>query len=553
MHEPTRKNYSFPLYFPVFLATLTLVLFFFLATSFHNYEIAVTRSWLAQRLMRELPAVQGGVVAAADRDTATGAEPTDGRAGSDFVSRLRLLLDGGCYAGRCLPPLAESEFRLLLKSLLPGARGGGNGAGFPDRKERLAHLAAALVLEAAEQVHRCWLLFFFLALLLVLLFFSLLLFFRYCRHCGEEFEMRSRESWLQAELLRKWPEAIILIDRRLTVKLLSRRAESLLAGESGYQGTLCFDRFCREQALLTSIRRVFAELGTPGGERLPLEPERFSLQNPIAGTGSGVEVVGEWYGLTLDGEAFLLGRLHEASASLAELSGTFTSRYLQEMTEKFFTVQDEERRLLADELHDGLCQALAVLKMQVAGIERRLEEGELKNECVNVRRYVAQIIEDVRRLSHDLSPVILDDLGLSEALVHLVGSFTATHDIQVVTEVPQIDEYFSESQARNIYRIVQEAINNVGKHAQASMMSLEVKIGSDSIVFTIRDDGIGFESGKFKIEPGRAGIGLASMAQRVALLGGRFSIASRPGRGTEVCFSLPVTVRPERETFPAEK
>jgi signal transduction histidine kinase len=114
------------------------------------------------------------------------------------------------------------------------------------------------------------------------------------------------------------------------------------------------------------------------------------------------------------------------------------------------------------------------------------------------------------------------------------------NDLKISVVVPDIEGCFSSEAAHNIYRIVQEAVNNVAKHAQASLLVLEVEKSRDKVHFTIRDDGIGF--GGERLESGgsiKAGLGLTSMAQRVRLLGGEFSVTANPGVGCEVKFTLP--------------
>ncbi len=217
-----------------------------------------------------------------------------------------------------------------------------------------------------------------------------------------------------------------------------------------------------------------------------------------------------------------------------------TQEQLRELSEKLFRVQDDERQQLADELHDGLCQSLAALKMQVFRVEKGIDDEVNRDDCRKARQFIAQIIEDVRRLSHDLSPVILEDLGLGGALAHLANNFAALNDLKVSISVPDLEGCFSDEAARHVYRIVQEALNNVAKHAQASLLLLEAEVADDSVCFRIRDDGVGFSSDYADgSERNAAGLGLTSMVQRVRLLGGEFSLSTKPGAGCTVTFTVP--------------
>ncbi|NPA25135.1 MAG: sensor histidine kinase [Deltaproteobacteria bacterium] len=448
---------------------------------------------------------------------------------------IRMLLEGGRYADYDIVPLEDPELEGLLETMR-GLRSASSLEAeqlFCQKARTLADSLALKVVVATSRVQKAyWLLgiaavFFFLVNLLFFIAFNL----NY-----QELEKHLMMQKLKAELMQNWPEPLFLIDSTFSLKIINNLAEKYFGSLPMLRSGPYFDRLCHDPVLLERLRKVFAEIEIYGNEKLAIEPERVVLSR---GENEQYEVLIFWYRVILAGQDYLLGRIHDVSGSFFGDTETSATRYLQGLAEKFFKVQDEERHLLADELHDGFCQALAVLKMQVSGVEKRIQDEELRAECRKVRQYVAQIIEDVRRLSHDLSPVILDDLGLSEALVHLVNNFTASHNIKALTSVSDLDDYFSENEARNIYRIVQEAINNVGKHAKASLMVLEAEVKPDEISFSIRDDGVGFEVETVRNEPVKAGIGLASMVQRVRLMKGRFTIVSQPGKGTEIRFSIP--------------
>ena len=125
-------------------------------------------------------------------------------------------------------------------------------------------------------------------------------------------------------------------------------------------------------------------------------------------------------------------------------------------------------------------------------------------------------------------------------MAHLVNNFAALNDLKISVILPDLEGCFSNDTARNIYRITQEALNNIAKHAQASLLILEAEIMDDKVHFRVQDDGIGLDSNPAvpggRIKPG---LGLASMAQRVHLLDGEFSISANPGTGCEVNFTLP--------------
>ena len=155
--------------------------------------------------------------------------------------------------------------------------------------------------------------------------------------------------------------------------------------------------------------------------------------------------------------------------------------------------------------------------------------------------YIRSVIENVRRLSHDLSPSILEDIGLSAAIQRLVDDFMKYCTIDADIDIEEIDDFFSSEKQIIIYRVFQEILTNIEKHAEASRVSVIIKNIGGSIFFTVKDNGKGFKtkkrSGKYS---SRKGIGLAAMQERSRMLGSSFNIQSREGMGTEITFSAPI-------------
>jgi signal transduction histidine kinase len=201
-------------------------------------------------------------------------------------------------------------------------------------------------------------------------------------------------------------------------------------------------------------------------------------------------------------------------------------------------------RRISLELHDELGQSMAALKMQVGSIARRLGNvptEEMKDVCNDMRDNINQIIENVRRLARDLSPVVLDDLGLQAAIEYLVNNFSKIYGIVIKFRYTDINHLFDEDSQRIIYRILQEALNNIGKHAQANNVSLIIEETDRAVRFTIRDDGKGFNVQKTLDQRGtEKGMGLEAMSERVRILGGKINIVSRPGIDTTVTFTAPI-------------
>ena len=217
---------------------------------------------------------------------------------------------------------------------------------------------------------------------------------------------------------------------------------------------------------------------------------------------------------------------------------------LHQLSVNLLTVQENERRRISVELHDELGQSLAALKLQVGSLEKQLGYDlpyVLQEECDELRQSINLIIENVRRLSRDLSPVALDDLGIDAALEYLITNFAKLHEIQVTHDLVEINHLFSQEAQRLVYRIVQESLNNIGKHAHATHVSIKIEKLKNRIFLIVKDNGTGFNTREFQNrKKSESGMGLAAMAERVRILEGVMDIDSEKGEGTTITVSLPV-------------
>ena len=525
----------------VFLLLFSLV---FMAFQVRQSDIARSQSILAWKVILEADWSRDAKGQEVSQSLPPATE-SSAAARLDPLVALNLLDQGGSLAGKNIPRIENSEISLLLKSLISLWQAQKNTQ--PDTlphssltllfREKAQTLSDALTFQAitagAQVRIAFWLLASLVAILLLAGFFASRIFW------VKERRWRRDDHFLGLgnELLMALPEAVILLDKTLSLKFVNSFAERFFGSLTEPRQTRYFDRFCTDQSLLVELRDSFIGVDASSPVKIISEVKevvlRFSEERPFS-----VNI--KWYQLNLVGQNYLLGVIYDLEEERRKgLDLKVAKDQLREFSRSLFRTQDDERRHLADELHDGLCQSLAVLKMQVSGVEQRIEEVELQDECRKARQFIAQIIEDVRRLSHDLSPVILDDLGLGGALVHLVNNFTALHNLKASVVVADIDSCFHGDAARHIYRIVQEAINNVGKHAKASLVVLEAEVLSDSVRFSIKDDGVGFAVESLKKGRAGTGLGLASMAQRARLLEGEFAVVSQAGKGTEVKFTLP--------------
>jgi two-component system NarL family sensor kinase len=165
----------------------------------------------------------------------------------------------------------------------------------------------------------------------------------------------------------------------------------------------------------------------------------------------------------------------------------------------------------------------------------------LREECDKVLSAFKKTVEKVRNISHALSPSILNDLGLRAAHQMLVNNFATFNQLEVSMDLPDTINKFSAEQQIVIYRIFQEVLTNIGKHAQADKIHVECKSRAGTVFFRVADNGKGFDYKQIQARslPDR-GFGLAAMNERLNMLGGHFTISSQKHKGTEIAFEIPI-------------
>jgi signal transduction histidine kinase len=197
---------------------------------------------------------------------------------------------------------------------------------------------------------------------------------------------------------------------------------------------------------------------------------------------------------------------------------------------------EEQTRRISHELHDEAGQLLASVYLALDDVARDLPPTAAAR-LQSVKTLLDRIEEELRRLSHDLRPTILDDLGLMAALDVLAERVSARTGLWVKVEGRR-EERLSPAIETVLYRIVQEALNNVSKHAQASGVTVVVRREARRVCCSVRDDGVGFDPGTPRSTV--TGIGLIGIRERLAPLGGALSIDAAPGRGTELRVAIPL-------------
>jgi signal transduction histidine kinase len=229
-----------------------------------------------------------------------------------------------------------------------------------------------------------------------------------------------------------------------------------------------------------------------------------------------------------------IGEKNQKEGALKE--STERLRYL---SNELLAAQDNERKRISGELHDELGQSLTLLKLNLRSVKKKLREdqGSIREECDNILQYINGVIENVRRLATDLSPCILEDIGLTGALRQLINNCVFGSDLAVTVDIMEIDRLVSPKAATHLYRILQEALNNTIKHSGANTVSIAIRSDGTRVSFLFEDDGVGFDANNINSEKG---LGLAIMKERVHMLGGSLELSSASGNGTRIAFAVPI-------------
>ena len=213
-------------------------------------------------------------------------------------------------------------------------------------------------------------------------------------------------------------------------------------------------------------------------------------------------------------------------------------RQLQELSAHLQTVREEERTRIARELHDELGQMLTALKMDVAWLRSRIAASEagLVHKTSAMAELIDATLDAVRSIAADLRPVMLDDLGVRAAVEWLLEDFSKRYGISYELET-ELDDYpLDDQRTTSAFRVVQECLTNVARHAQASAVAIALDGRDNDLQLRVKDNGCGFDPAVVR----RAqGFGLLGMRERVLALGGSLHIDSAPGKGTSVVIDLP--------------
>lgn len=215
---------------------------------------------------------------------------------------------------------------------------------------------------------------------------------------------------------------------------------------------------------------------------------------------------------------------------------------LRALAARLVSVREEERTRIAREIHDELGQVLTGLKLDVTWLAKRLtkKQNELLEKTEGMRQLIDATVQQVRRISTGLRPEILDEMGLVAAIGWQAGEFQRRVGIRCRLRLPEDQISLDKERSTAVFRIFQEVLTNVARHARATSVHVDLAISEDNLTLQVADDGIGISADQVRSHDS---LGLLGMRERAQLLGGDVSIHGAPSRGTTVSVSLP-TSRP---------
>jgi signal transduction histidine kinase len=237
------------------------------------------------------------------------------------------------------------------------------------------------------------------------------------------------------------------------------------------------------------------------------------------------------------------GRL-EARIQRQRLKDVENARDLQRLSSQLLTAQEQERRAIARELHDEVGQVLTAIKVELSLAQHAVEAaGAPPNLLEDARSITDGALHTVRDLSHLLHPALLDDLGLPSAVAAYLKGFGRRHEVDVDLLHNGMDERLLPEIESAAYRIIQEALTNVARHAQAKTCRIRLQRLADILLVTIEDDGIGFDVAAVEQARLEHGLGLIGIRERVAQLGGKLRVDTGQGKGVRLIVELPARLR----------
>lgn len=361
---------------------------------------------------------------------------------------------------------------------------------------------------------------FLFVLMIITLFFFMIYW--------QSHKLRSEQELL-ANVFTHSPDGILVLDQELNIVRRNPVAGQMMQiGEEAAVLNFCsvcsnypgLHKLCSYQSCFITepgAQVMTLQLTTPGGLKKSMNASLSQYQDPIYGP------------LNILRMQEVEGQRQEEQNQIARM-----------ITHSILSAQENERKRISRELHDGIGQSLYSILIQTEIIKASLEakeDGTEDEPMAALQEAIRHTIEDIRDLSAELRPSALDDIGLVAALRNYVRLYGQKFGIQVLFTIEGDSGRLPPAHEIALYRIVQEALTNAAKYSQSEVVELRLKLTTEAAELQIRDYGTGFVI----TTELRQGVGLYSMEERVNILGGTFEIESEPGQGTLIRVTVPIT------------
>jgi PAS domain S-box-containing protein len=349
------------------------------------------------------------------------------------------------------------------------------------------------------------------------------------------------ETAEQAALLELTQDSVFVIDMEGTVLFWSRGAEAML----GYSKEQAAGKIAHE-LLRTEFPKPFAEIRDQLMQVGHWEGDLIKTTRD----GRRVVVAGRWalqWGKRDQPPRVLVINSDITERKLGEEALVLQREQLRALAERLQWVREEDRKRVARDLHDQIGQILTAIKMDMTWMTRHLpeSEGEVRARLKESIQLINDGVKAVRAICSGLRPGVLDDLGLAAAIEWQANEFASRNGVLCQVSVPPVDLHLDGDRATATFRIFQECLTNVIRHAQAKSVRVDLCQEEESILLVVQDDGIGFSESGFSNAFGS--LGLLGMKERAQFCGGDMQISSSPGNGTTVTVRVPVDIpRAER-------
>jgi PAS domain-containing protein len=335
-------------------------------------------------------------------------------------------------------------------------------------------------------------------------------------------------------------EALLVLDRDLRVKMANQAFyKTFQMTRERTAGNLVYELGDREWDI-PELRRLLEDI-------LPRDTsfQNFLVEHDFPGIGpmtlllNGTRIARDQASSGEDLILLTVANITELQKTRESLKEAEISRRL---TTRLLASQDKECPVLAWELRDVMERDLGTLDKNLREAVHKLSDRENKTSCEEALAHIKKITAFLPQFSWLMPPAIFNDLGLTAALKNLVTEFRCYFKIEVDWDIDELDQIFTGESRNLIYRVLEEALFNIGRHSEASRAELAIKTKGDQVSFVVKDNGKGFNLNQVirKKEAGVKGKGLPAMKEQLQKLGGILKIWSKEGKGTHVSFTLPV-------------